>query len=299
MEKKGNFWEELTQSFNPNFYCSIVGQSFGRTLRYIILLALFVAIVLSVKSSIDLKIQMFDAIRWAQGNLPEILSGIPVITIEKGEVFSSAQHPFVKRLDIQKDKVTFIIDTTGQITSLDGYEHGLLLTKNKLISKVTERAAMAKIEEHDLSKVDYFKLQAGEEAKGEIVNIAFNKKKTYQVTYKKLAKLLKIFPWVAFPIILIFLFSYYAFAKMLQLFIFSPLSLLIGKFAKAGISYPKILNIGAYALTPPTLLAALFIIIKVNIPAFWLLYMILYVFFLITALLKCKESLIREGELTK
>ena len=86
---------------------------------------------------------------------------------------------------------------------------------------------------------------------------------------------------------------------MAQLFIFSPLSLLVGKFTKAGINYPKILNIGAYALTPPTLLAVLFIIIKAGPPAFWLLYMILYVFFLITAILKQKEALITEGKLTK
>ena len=299
LEKKGNFWQELIQSFNPNFYCSIVQQSFGRTFRYIILLALFVAIALSVKPTVDFKIQMFGATRWAQGNLPQILSGITVITIEKGQVFCSAQQPFVKRLDIQKDKVTFIIDTTGQITSMDGYDLGLLLTKNKLILKSTESEGVAKIQEYDLSKVAYFNLQAGEKAKGEIVNIAFNKEKTYQLTYRKLAKLLKIFQWAAFPIILISLFSYYTFTRIAQLFIFSPLSLLVGKFTKSGINYPKILNIGAYALTPPTLLAVLFIIIKAGPPAFWLLYMFIYVFFLIAAILKCKKSLIIEGELTK
>lgn len=297
--ERNNFWVELTQSLNPTFYRKIVQQSFGRSLRYIILLALFVAMVLSVNYTVVLKTVTVGVRGWARGNIPQILSGIHTITIKNGQVSCAAQQPFVKRLDMQKDRVSFIIDTTGQITSLDGYDLGLLLTKNKLILKSMEREGMAKIQEYDLSKVAYFKLQAGEEAKGEIVNIAFNKEKTYQLTYKKLAKLLKIFPLVAFPIILIFLFSYYAFAKMAQLFIFSPLSLLVGKFAKAGINYPKILNIGAYALTPPTLLAVLFIIIKVNIPAFWLLYMILYVFFLITAILKCKKSLITEGELTK
>lgn len=300
MEKKGNFWQELTQSFNPNFYCSIVQQSFGRSLRYIILLALFVAMVLSVNYTVVLKTVTVGVREWARarGNIPQILSGIHAITIKNGQVSCAAQQPFVKRLDIQKDKVTFIIDTTGQITSLDGYDLGLLLTKNKLILKSMEREGMAKIQEYDLSKVAYFKFELGEESKGEIANITF-KARTYYLTYKNLVMWLKILPWVAFTIILIFLFLYYVFAKIVQLFVFSPISLLVGKFAKAGISYSKLLNIGAYAFTAPTLLAVLFIIIKVNIPIFWLLYMSLYVFFLIAAVLKCKKSLITEGELTK
>lgn len=293
--KKSNFLQELIQSFNPNFYCSIVPQAFGRSLRYLILLAFFAAVALSVRYTVDLKIQMFGAMKWARANIPQILSGIPEITIENGQVFCAAQQPFVKIWNVGKDQAVFIIDTTGEITSLEGYDNALFFTKNKLIFKSTEREGMAKIQEYDLSKVAYFKLQPGEGAKGEIVNIAFDKEKIYQLTYKKLARWLRVVRWMAFPIILISLFSYYIFAKMVQLFVFSPLSLLVGKFAQSGINYSKLLNIGAYALTPPTSFAVLFTIIKWNIRNFWLLYIGVYMTFLIIAVLKCKKSLMVQG----
>ncbi len=308
MEKKGNFWQELTQSFNPNFYRLIVSQSFGRSLRYIILLALFVATVLTVRHTADLKTVIVGVAKWGTTDIPQILSDIPTITIENGKVSCAAQQPFVKiwdidkdlvkKMDLDKDRVTFIIDTTGQITSLDGYDNGLLLTKNKLIIKSTEAEGVARIREHDLSKVDYFKLEPGKKSKGEIVNITL-KRGRFSLTYNTFAKWLKILWWVAIPIMLIFFFVYYIFAKIVQLFVFSPLALLIAKFAKTGISYSKLLNIGAYAFTAPTLLAALCYIIKLNIPILWLLYISLYVSFLIMAIRKCKNSLMAEGEQIK
>ncbi|MDD4980963.1 MAG: DUF1189 family protein [Candidatus Omnitrophica bacterium] len=299
IENKGSFWQELTKSLNPNFYCSILRQTFGRSLRYLILLVLFVAVVLSVKYTIDLRIRVFSVSEWARGNLSQVLSDIPAITIENGDVFCAVPQPFIKRWGAQKDRFDFIIDTTGKIASLEGYEFAMLLTKNKLIFKNTESQGVTEIKEYDLSKVSYFKLQPGEEAKGEIINVAFSKGKMHQLTYKSLARWLKILPWVASPVILIFLFSYYAFAKIIQLFFFSPIAFILAKLTRSGINYPQVLNIGVYALTVPTLLAVLSIIMRWNTAIFGLFYISVYMFFLIAAIFKCKEFLIAQKQLTQ
>jgi len=219
-------------------------------------------------------------------NLPE------EIKIKDGQVSTTAKEPFVRHWDFggegKKGEIAFIIDTTGRVRDLDAYRQGLLLTKNKLIFKNTKPGGAVEIREQDLSKIKLFVFRRGDKEKGELA-VFTSGKKTFPVTYKDVKrwreKASRLLPLMIVPLLI-----YYLIAKMVQLFFFSLSSLIINDLIKTGLEYKKLLNIGVFALVPPTVLALLFLVAGESVPYLGMLYILVYLIFLVMGISKSKAQ---------
>lgn len=276
---KTAFWKSLGQSFSPKFYKEIVHQPFGRSFKYLVLFLLLISILIGGKFSFMLKSGMREANQWINENLPgKIQEYLPEqIEIKNGQLSTTAKQPFVR--SFAEGEGVFIIDTTDKISSLDDYENGFLLTKTKMILKNIKPDGTVEIKERDFAEIDSLTIMRGDETRGEIIEF-ISPQKSFVLTYNLLNRWARNIWRIAFLPIFIFLFIYFLIAKFLQLFLFIPVSLITNTVAKAKLQYKDLLNIGVYALTPPTLLATLFILFNVAIPAFGLIYIIIYSAFL-------------------
>ncbi|NOX97345.1 MAG: DUF1189 domain-containing protein [Nitrospirae bacterium] len=281
---KISFWENLTISFQPSAYRKIVSQPLGRSFRYLVVFLLLFSALLSIKYTFVLRQELEKAREWINANgAATVAAMLPEeIKIENGQVSTSAKEPFVRKWDLGegngKEEVTFIIDTTGQIPNLDKYQDGLLLTKDKLIFKNTKPGGAAETREEDLSKVKFFALRRGDAERGELVLLTFDKK-AVPVTYESIKK------WQGtisrlLPLLIIPLFLYYLIAKTVHLFFFSLSSLIIRDLTRSGLEYKDLLNIGIFALIPPTTLVLLVQLAGAAIPYLAPLYILIYLLFL-------------------
>ncbi|OQX54534.1 MAG: hypothetical protein B5M48_00250 [Candidatus Omnitrophica bacterium 4484_213] len=284
---KIGFWKSLAQSFNPKFYKEIAKQSFGRSFKYLILFLLLVSLLIGGKFAIALKGGMQKAEQWINENLPgKIKEYLPKqMEIKNGELSVSAEQPFIKS---ENKEFAFVIDTTGQITSLDNYKNGLLITKTKMILKQTKPTGGVEIKEQDFAEIESLTIRRGDETRGEIVKF-ISPQKSFVLTYDLLNRWARKLWQIVFLPIFIFLFIYFLITKFLQLFLFSPVSLITNTLAKVKLQYKDLLNIGVYALTPATFLATLFLLFNVVIPAFGFIYVLIYSAFLVLGTLNCRE----------
>jgi hypothetical protein len=283
----------IFSSANPKFYKEIIFQPFGRSLGYLSLLLLIVSLILSAQFAWKLKkgIEVFS--REVIERLPEIIpQGIPPLRIEKGRVSSPVPQPFV----IQKDNFAFVLDVTGKVTSLDQYKEGVLVTRDKIILK-RDKEVGSEISEYDLNrmKFDLLDIKPGNKDKGEIINLTWGKK-TFSVTSSGIARLANTAVLLILPFFLFLSFTSLLIGKLLQVIIFSLLSLVINNATAGRLKYRELINIGVYALTTPTVLSVVLILStagpgKQLLLRVWpIFYVIIYVIFLSLAIIKCKQD---------
>jgi len=154
------------------------------------------------------------------GQAPKIT--IPKITIEKGEVSINEPQPYyIKAPD--SNEVIAIIDTTGQIKSLDNTDAFVLLTKTKLIW----RQSKSEFRTYDIANVQHFVL--------DVVKIM-----GWLNTAKKI-----LVPFL-YPFVLLGSFVF----RIIQSLIYAAIGLLFAEWCKTKLSYPALLRLAVTAVTP-------------------------------------------------
>lgn len=169
----------IRSSTDFKFYKEVFNQTFGKSLRYLLLLAVLVTLILGIRYGIGLKKFSKEIFDWMEQNAP-------YVEITDGVVKADVSQPFISG----KEDFAMIIDTTGQITRIDKkYKTGVLLTKDKLIVKQDE----VRTQEFDLGKVKSFKLD----------KTAFGNMR-------------KFFGFVLIPFMIIVQFIYFFISKIVQ-----------------------------------------------------------------------------------
>ena len=246
------FFQEIAKAIsNFKFYRQVKDFQISRGMKYIFLLIFLITLILAIRLTYDVKKGINIAADWAKLNLP-------IIEIEKGVVSIDVEQPY----KIEEEGFALVIDTTGEIISLDDYKTGILLTKNKVLYKENE----AKTETYDLSKIESLRIDE------DFMNV-----------------LKRNIAWIIFPFMLIGIFIYFCIARFLQVFIFSLISLATSSIANIKLNYKQLINIGIYAITPSMILGALLVLLGIQLPLFGILYAGLYIIYLIMAVLNCKE----------
>jgi hypothetical protein len=246
-----NLWKSVT-SFR--FYKEIAFQRVSKSIGYFFLFIFLITLILSMKFSNALIQGMEELSKELGDRLPEI-------RIENGVVSTDAQEPFI----IEEKDFIFVIDTTGKITTIDpSYKQGILLTKDKL---VTKKSAI-ETKEYNLSKI-----------------------KSFTVNKEAMERWRKTSSRFAFPFLVVILFPYYIVTKLIQILFFSLIALIANTATKANLKYENLFNISLFALTPPVLLATIFILTGLRIPfsLSLFLYTVIYIIFLIGGIRSCKE----------
>lgn len=247
------FFQEIGKSIsNFKFYKEVKDFRMSKGMGYIFSLVLLITIALSIRYSYDFKRGLNIAIDWARQNLP-------TIQIQNGIVNVDVKQPY----KVQAEDFAVIIDTTGEITSLDEYKRGILLMKDKIMYKESE----VKTESYNLSGIQSFMLDEN-----------------------FLNKLKKNAVWVLFPFMVIILYIIFCIARFFQLLLFSIISVAVSSIAHIKLSYKQLFNIGIYAITPSTILGALLAIFGIQVPLFGIIYSGLYIIYLIIAILNCREK---------
>ncbi len=283
----------IFNSANPNFYKEIVSQSFGKSLGYLAVLVLIVSLILCAKFALELRrgIEVFST--EIVQRLPQVIpQGIPAIRIDSGKISSPVAQPFI----FQKDGFAFILDATGKTTSLDQYKEGVLLMQDKVIFK-RDKGVGSEITEYNLSKMklDLVDIKPGDKQKGEILNITWGKK-VFSITRESISRVGGMIVLFILPFFLIFSFAALLTGKLLQVLIFSLVSLVFNKSTAASLKYGELINIGVYAITPPTVLSVVLILSTAGpgkhlVLKIWpLCYMAMYLVFISLAIIKCKQK---------
>jgi len=248
-----SFFREIAKAVSDfKFYKEAKDFQRSAVMKYIFLLILLITLVLSVKYAIDFRIGLGVAAEWTKGNLP-------VIEIQNGVVSADVKQPY----KIEEGGFALIIDTTGEITSLDGDEKGVLLMKNKVIYKENE----VKTESYDLSQVESLRIDDN-----------------FMSTLKN------NIPWIVFPFMLLGIFVYFCIARFVQVFIFSLVSLAAASITSVKLNYKQLFNIGVYAITPSVILGAVVAFFGRLLPGFGVLYAGVYIVYLVMAIRACKEE---------
>ena len=153
---------------------------------------------------------------------PPFINQVPKITIEKGEVHIDQPQPYYIKAPDSND-VLAIIDTTGQVQSLDNTDAFVLLTKTKLIS----RQSKSEFRTYDLANVQHFVL--------DVVKIM-----GWLNTAKKI-----LVPFL-YPFVLLGSFIF----RIIQSLIYAAIGLLFAEWCKTKLSYPALLRLAVTAVTP-------------------------------------------------
>lgn len=123
----------------PSFYHDVARHWGGIGLLYLLLLFTLTWVPVLVKAHLS-----FSA--FVEEELPQALAELPPITIENGRASSPVPQPYTIN-DPKTGQPVFVLDTTGQITSLNQTPAKILLTETDLHSRNDRRVQI-----HDLSQ---------------------------------------------------------------------------------------------------------------------------------------------------
>jgi hypothetical protein len=187
-----------------------------------------------------------------QKDLRPELGKLPVVTIKNGVASSPVEQPWVRSVDENGVRSIFVLDTTGKVTGFEANEQGVVLTRTALVVK-----SMNNPQVQSLQLADLFDEDTTIDAK-------------WVETYAN-----KAVWWVAGAALIARPF-YQTAAKLLAALLTSLLALVISASArKRPLRYGQIFTIAIYALTPAILLDTVFDVINIEVPHFWVLYMLI------------------------
>lgn len=201
---------------------------------------------------------------------PKFVNQIPKITIEKGKVHIDEQQPYYIIIP-DSNKVAAIIDTTGQIQSLDNTDAFVLLTKNKLLSRESE----TEVRIYDLSKAQHFVLEQS-------------------TIVRWLDVLKKLLTPLLYPFVLAGSFAF----RIIQSLIYAAIGLAFASWCKTKLSYPALIRLAVTAVTPCIIVRTIFECASAKIPFAGLWFFLAAMLFLLYGVKACStETTAIEDEL--
>jgi hypothetical protein len=207
---------------------------------------------------------------FASHDAPKIIGQIPPITIDKGKVSTTVDMPYYIK-DPDSGREMAIVDTTGQITSLDGRQAKLLLTQSKLIT----RQSNMEVREYDLSQVQHFE---------------FNREKAldWLMTFKD------VFVLILAPFAILFGYIY----RMVQLLLYAAIGMAFASMSNVKLEYSVLMRLAAVAVTPAMIINAAYDLWGKGIPFWWLICFAIamcYLFFAVKSVAAAQAGAARAG----
>lgn len=237
--------------FSKELYID-VGQNWkGVNFLYLLLLLAVCLIPTMIKIHADVT-------DFVNNEAPVIVNQVPEIVITDGQVSIKETQPYYIK-DPDSDKILAIIDTTGQIESLENTDALCLLTKTRVMLHKSE----VETQIFDLSNVKAFSMDS-ERVTGWL-----------HVGRKFLA--VGIYPFA--------LFGSYVF-RIVQALIYAAVGLLFAFWCKVRLSYATLLRLAVVAMTPCLLAKTIFGIADIHLPYATLIFLMItlaYLFFAVKA----------------
>jgi hypothetical protein len=191
---------------------------------------------------------------------PKFVNQVPNITIEKGEVHIDKPQPYYVTVP-DSNQIIAIIDTTGQIQSLDPNTF-VLLTKTKLLSRQNK----AEVRTYDLTGVQHFELN-----QDKVMNW--------------LHVIQKLLVPVIYPFVLLGSFV----SRIIQSLIYAAIGLAFASWCKTKLSYPALIRLAVTAITPVIIIRTVLEYASVVIPLASLWLFLVAMAFLLYGVKACSQ----------
>ena len=247
MKRFGLFHPVVLSFFSSALYRDVARHWKGVCFGYLFLLLA----VLWIPVMVDFHLALG---RFARDDAPPMIEQVPRIEIEDGVVSVDAEQPY-RISDPETGEVIVVLDTTGQVTSLDDFEGGVLLTESQLIYKKNHFETRS----FDLSQVesvviDADTLQGWVDAGSQWCALVF------------------------YPLCLIVSCVY----RMLQALLYGAVGLLFNAMTGSDLAYPSCVRLAVMAVTPVLILDTALGLLDLSIPFWWPLCLVIamgYLFF--------------------
>lgn len=231
------------------FYSKALYRDVGRNWRGVgLLYLLLLAFVCALAFTAHLTLLAKEGVSIAQPYIAQL----PTITLANGEVTIDQPEPYLIKQP-QTERTVFIIDTTGQTSSLANTTALALLTKNKLIIAYNNAT-----KEYDLSTTKD-RVFTAEEVGHNLPRLAY----------------LVVGVVGAFTILTYFLFG------VIETLLYAGLTKL---FLQTDLTYKTLCRLATVALTPAFIFSAILALFAIHLPYRWLIYIPLSVGYLIYAI---------------
>lgn len=247
----------LLSFFSKSLYQDVGRNWKGITFLYLLLLLAVCWLPLMYKANVGLS-------EYIRNTSPKFIAQIPVTTITNGVVSVEGQQPITIN-DPENDKPLIIIDTTGQITSLEKSGASFLLTRTTLIAKKNARETRI----ISLAEIDNFYMDQ-DRAKHWI------------------EKIRDWFAFILFPFALLGSFLY----RIAQVIIYGLIGLVFAKITGTSLNYQTSLNLAIISITPVIILNTIKTILTISVPLWWLLCFVIAMGYLYFAVKVNKDSVI-------
>ncbi len=169
---------------------------------------------------------------------PKYVKQVPVITVSRGKVSIKEQTPYFINVP-EKNTPFAIIDTSGQITSLDKTRALVLLTKSELIIKNNSKEFRA----FDLKDIDQLIIDQ-------------------KVLYGWLEAFSRALPVILFPFILLYSFLFH----VIQALLIAGIGILFAKKFQANLDYKALIRLSVVSFTPAIILQVMHTILDIPFP---------------------------------
>ena len=233
MKRFGLFHPVVLSFFSSALYRDVARHWKGVCFGYLFLLLAVLWIPVMVGLHLDLD-------RFAGDEVQRMIEQVPRVEIKDGVVSVDAEQPY-RISDPDTGEVFAVLDTTGQVTSLDDLEHGILLTESQLIVKKscfeTQTIDLSQVES---TVIDAETLQHWVDAGSEW------------------------FALLAYPLCLIASYVY----RMLQVLLYGAVGLLFNAMTGGDLGYPACMRLAVMAVTPVLILDTARGLLDLSIP-FW------------------------------
>ena len=235
--------------FSRDLYRDVAENWRGAGLTYLLILVALPTALLLIRVQSGL-------LQWAHGDGLQVVNQIPPIQIEHGVVRVDRPMPVIIK-EPGKDVALAIIDTSGSITSLEGSEARVLLTRNLLYLRKSDTETRV----FDLSRVESFSMDRD----------------------RAVSWLGGLVIWLAVFLAPFILFGLYVFRLMQQL-IGSVIGLLVARLSPATLDFRARMRLVAVALTPALLAETALDLVNKRPPVWGLLWTIIAVTYIVLAI---------------
>ena len=208
--------------FSRDLYRDVAGSWRGAGLVYLVVVVALVTAVVVIGMQFSLR-------RWAAGPAQGFADQVPTIVIRHRVVEFDQPMPYVLQ-DRKTGKEWVVIDTTGQITSLEGLEATVLLTADR----VMYRKSAAETRVFNISAID---------------NLTISPTRAREW-------LGLLATWLAL-LLAPFIFGGLFVFRLVQLLVFALVGMVVAALSRNRLDFSTLLRITAVALTPALLLEPL------------------------------------------
>lgn len=236
--------------FSRGLYRDVARSWRGIGLAYLLLVVALLTLVIVVRMQVGLD-------GWVRRQARDVADQVPTIVIRHQVVRVDAAMPCIIR-DRRTGAAFAIVDTTGQVVSLDGQQARVLLTRDHLLL----RKSAAETRVFDLSRIEDFTLDAA-----------------------RARRWLGLFATWASPVAAPFVFVGLLCVRLVQQLVLAGIGLLVGSLARVGLDFAAHMRLAAVALTPALVLEPVLELLHARPPGWGLLWSAIALGYLVWAVL--------------